>query len=60
MVFGFSMQSESNTRYFEKNIALLSDMNLCMGDPDEKAWIRDRIEGPEKNISFTDNGKKQF
>ena len=31
-----------------------------MGDPDEKAWIRDRIEGPEKNITFTENGKKQF
>ena len=31
---------------------------MHMGDPDEKAWIRDRIEGPEKNISFTDNGKK--
>ena len=31
---------------------------MHMGDPEEKAWIRDRIEGPEKNISFTDNGKK--
>jgi 2-oxoglutarate dehydrogenase E1 component len=31
---------------------------MHMGDPDEKAWIRNRIEGPEKNISFTDNGKK--
>ena len=29
-----------------------------MGDPEEKAWIRNRIEGAEKNISFTDNGKK--
>ncbi len=29
-----------------------------MGDPDEKAWIRNRIEGPEKNIFFTENGKK--
>ena len=29
-----------------------------MGDPDEKAWIRNRIEGPEKNISFTENGKR--
>jgi 2-oxoglutarate dehydrogenase E1 component len=29
-----------------------------MGDPEEKTWIRDRIEGPEKNISFTENGKK--
>ncbi len=31
---------------------------MHMGDPEEKAWIRDRIEGPEKNISFTTNGKK--
>ena len=31
---------------------------MHMGDPDEKAWIRNRIEGPEKNITFTVNGKK--
>ena len=31
---------------------------MHMGDPDEKAWIRNRVEGPEKNISFTENGKK--
>ncbi len=31
---------------------------MHMGDPDEKSWIRDRIEGPEKDITFTDNGKK--
>jgi len=31
---------------------------MHMGDPDEKSWIRDRIEGPKKNISFTKNGKK--
>ncbi len=31
---------------------------MHMGDPDEKAWIRDRIEGPEKDIKFTENGKK--
>ena len=31
---------------------------MHMGDPDEKSWIRDRIEGLEKNISFTENGKK--
>ena len=33
---------------------------MHMGDPDEKAWIRNRIEGPEKKIIFTENGKKQF
>jgi 2-oxoglutarate dehydrogenase E1 component len=31
---------------------------MHMGDPEEKAWFRNRIEGPEKNISFTENGKK--
>jgi 2-oxoglutarate dehydrogenase E1 component len=31
---------------------------MHMGDPDEKSWIRDRIEGPEKEIIFTENGKK--
>ena len=31
---------------------------MHMSDPDEKAWIRNRIEGPQKDISFTENGKK--
>ena len=31
---------------------------MHMGDPEEKTWIRDRIEGPEKDIAFTKNGKK--
>ena len=31
---------------------------MHMGDPEEKSWIRDRIEGPEKKITFTENGKK--
>jgi 2-oxoglutarate dehydrogenase E1 component len=31
---------------------------MHMGDPDEKSWIRDRIEGKEKEVSFTVNGKK--
>jgi len=31
---------------------------MHMGDPEEKTWIRDRIEGKEKNINFTNNGKK--
>ena len=30
---------------------------MHMGDPDEKTWIRNRIEGPEKDIKFTENGK---
>ena len=33
---------------------------MHMGDPNEKQWIRDRIEGKEKGIYFTENGKKQF
>ena len=31
---------------------------MHMGDPEEKSWIRDRVEGPEKDINFTENGKK--
>jgi len=31
---------------------------MHMGDPEEKSWIRNRIEGPEKDILFTENGKK--
>ncbi len=31
---------------------------MHMGDPEEKTWIRNRIEGPEKDIVFTQNGKK--
>ena len=31
---------------------------MHMSDLDEKNWIRDRIEGPEKDIQFTENGKK--
>ena len=31
---------------------------MHMGDPEEKTWIRNRIEGPEKEINFTENGKK--
>ena len=30
-----------------------------MGDPDEKAWIRDRIEGPEKILHSLKMAKKQ-
>ena len=31
---------------------------MHMGDPNEKNWIRDRIEGLEKEVVFTENGKK--
>jgi 2-oxoglutarate dehydrogenase E1 component len=31
---------------------------MHMGDPEEKNWIRDRIEGPKKEVVFTENGKK--
>ncbi len=31
---------------------------MHMGDPDEKSWVRNRVEGPEKEIEFTKNGKK--
>ncbi len=31
---------------------------MHMSDPEERQWIRDRIEGKEKEIKFTENGKK--
>jgi len=31
---------------------------MHMGDPEEKNWIRDRIEGAKKEVTFTENGKK--
>ena len=33
---------------------------MHMSDPEEKAWVRNRIEGPETEVTFTDNGKKLF
>ena len=33
---------------------------MHMGDPDEKAWIRNRIEGPEKDIFLLKMEKKQY
>ncbi len=31
---------------------------MHMSDPVERSWIRERIEGKEKGIKFTENGKK--
>ncbi len=31
---------------------------MHMSDPEEKAWLQERFEGPEKEISFTDEGKR--
>jgi 2-oxoglutarate dehydrogenase E1 component len=31
---------------------------MHISDPEEKAWIQERIEGPDKAIEFTANGKK--
>jgi 2-oxoglutarate dehydrogenase E1 component len=31
---------------------------MHISDPEEKAWIQERIEGPDKGIAFTPNGKK--
>ncbi|MBS1167013.1 MAG: sucA, partial [Proteobacteria bacterium] len=31
---------------------------MHISSPEEKAWIQERIEGPDKQIEFTDNGKK--
>ena len=31
---------------------------MHISDPTEKAWIQERIEGPDKSIEFTENGKR--
>ena len=31
---------------------------MHISNPAEKAWIQERIEGPDKSIEFTDNGKR--
>ena len=31
---------------------------MHMADPKERSWIRERIEGKEKGIKFTENGKR--
>ena len=31
---------------------------MHISDPEEKSWLQERIEGPDKEISFTDEGKK--
>jgi 2-oxoglutarate dehydrogenase E1 component len=31
---------------------------MHMSNPEEKGWIQQRIEGPDKAIEFTENGKK--
>ncbi len=31
---------------------------MHMSDPEEKAWLQERIEGPDKEISFTREGKR--
>lgn len=31
---------------------------MHISDPEEKAWIQERIEGPDKGIEFTGNGKR--
>ena len=31
---------------------------MHISNPEEKAWIQERIEGPDKGVEFTPNGKK--
>jgi 2-oxoglutarate dehydrogenase E1 component len=31
---------------------------MHISDPEEKAWIQERIEGPDKGVEFTAEGKK--
>jgi 2-oxoglutarate dehydrogenase E1 component len=33
---------------------------MHISDPEQKAWIQERIEGADKSISFTANGKKDI
>src|SRR3546814_9122448 len=30
---------------------------MHIGDPEEKAWIQERIEGPDKEVAFTEIGR---
>jgi 2-oxoglutarate dehydrogenase E1 component len=31
---------------------------MHISDPEEKSWIQERIEGPDKGVAFTAKGKK--
>ncbi len=31
---------------------------MHISNPDEKSWLQERIEGPDKGVAFTNNGKK--
>ncbi len=31
---------------------------MHISNPEEKAWIQERIEGPDKGVAFTPEGKK--
>ncbi|MEQ8308733.1 MAG: 2-oxoglutarate dehydrogenase E1 component [Hoeflea sp.] len=31
---------------------------MHISNPEEKSWIQERIEGPDKGVEFTENGKK--
>lgn len=31
---------------------------MHISNPEEKSWLQQRIEGPDKGVEFTDNGKK--
>jgi 2-oxoglutarate dehydrogenase E1 component len=31
---------------------------MHISDPEEKAWLQERIEGPDKGVAFTEQGKK--
>jgi 2-oxoglutarate dehydrogenase E1 component len=31
---------------------------MHISDPEEKSWLQERIEGPDKGVNFTNEGKK--
>ena len=44
---------------FKKTYCSILVMNICIFQIRiEKKWIRERMEGPENQLNFTDNGKK--
>jgi len=53
----------SNTKEIIKSLREIYCGNIGyefmhMADPKERSWIRERIEGKEKGIKFTENGKR--
>tara|TARA_Y100001970_G_scaffold264052_1_gene350210 strand:+ start:8897 stop:11794 length:2898 start_codon:yes stop_codon:yes gene_type:complete len=59
-VLGIQTASLSEILSISKNIYCknIGFEFMHMSDPEERQWVRDRIEGKEKIIKFTENGKR--